>query len=71
MQGLIYHELAKVITDERYEHTSPHSPAPRTNRERTHKTRQWAGRKLIRLGERLVPKHTDLQLKVSTGPPSP
>jgi hypothetical protein len=70
MQGLNYLDLAKVLANEHYENTNAHSVAPKNRRGR-HNARQWAGTHLIHLGERLVPRTTELQLKVSTGPPRP
>ncbi len=68
MQGLNYLDLAKLIASEH--HTSnPHSPTPKSSPTRAHRTRQWAGRHLIQIGERMIPKPSELQLKVSTGPP--
>lgn len=71
MQGLNYLDLAKVIANEHYEHTGLHTVPSANRRRRGYKTRQWAGTHLIHLGERLMPRSNDLQLKVSTGPPCP
>jgi hypothetical protein len=70
MQGINYLDLAKVIAGEHYTN-NPHSPAPKTGPSRANRTRQWAGRHLIQIGERMIPKSSELQLKVSTGPPCP
>ena len=70
MQGQNYLDLARLIADEHYT-TNPHSPAPESGTARVRRTRQWVGRHLIQMGERLIVKPTELQLKVSTGPPCP
>ncbi len=71
MQGLNYLDLAKNIADSHL-NSNGHPRAPQTNNtSAAHRTRNWIGRRLIDLGERLVPPPRDLQLKVSTGPPCP
>jgi hypothetical protein len=70
MQGPSYLDLAKVIASE-HRTTSPDAPAPQTRRDGGHRTRQWVGLRLIHIGERMIPKPAELQLKVSTGPPCP
>ena len=70
MQGPNYLDLAKNIADSHLEDNGPripYSPSPST----TSRTRTWIGRRLIDIGERLVPRPRDLQLEVSTGPPCP
>ena len=69
MHTLNYIDLARATVDERHRRISPHARVLQTNHNSGHKARQWAGRKLIRLGERLTPQPNELQLKVSTGPP--
>ncbi len=69
MQGLNYLDLARNLADSHLEGAdSPHyyaTPQP------THRTglREWLGHKLIHTGERLIPRPSELRLKVSTGPP--
>jgi hypothetical protein len=68
MQGPSHLDLAKLIADEHLT-TDPHSPTSGTVRQ--NRMRRWVGHLLISIGERLVPRPTELQLKVSTGPPCP
>ncbi len=70
MQGPNYLDLARLIADERH-NINPHTPGPQPSTRRAHRTRQWVGHYLSRMGERLTPQPTELQLKVSTGPPCP
>ena len=69
MQGPSHLDLAKTLADEHLATTYDHHtsrPQGTSNRVRT-----WAGHRLIDIGERLTARPTELQLKVSTGPPCP
>ncbi len=72
MQGPNYTHLSvpKTSADMRLNNTDP-QPAHSPSDGRATATRAWVGRKLIHIGERLVPRPRELQLKVSTGPPCP
>lgn len=72
MQGFNYLDLAKNLADGHFEATRDgyYSPTARARRERSG-AREWLGRQLIHLGERIAPRPADLRLEVSTGPPSP
>ncbi len=62
-------DLAKTLADEHLATTYDHHtsrPEGIATRLRT-----WAGHRLINTGERLTTRPTELQLKVSTGPPCP
>ncbi len=69
MQGPTQLDLAKTLagehrgSDDYVELTANDSLADRI--------RQWTGQHMISFGERLTARPTDLQLKVSTGPPCP
>ncbi len=69
MQGPTELDLAKTLADEHLTNThNHHSTVPATVADRM---RSWAGHRLIAVGERLSTRPTELQLKVSTGPPCP
>jgi hypothetical protein len=68
MQGPSHLDLARTLANEHLETAS--SPALRSA-PRPSALRGWVGRQLITLGERLEPRPTELQLRVSTGPPCP
>jgi hypothetical protein len=71
MQGPSHLDLARTLADEHLRHTNAHrlnQPRPEAA---TDKLRSWVGHRLIGIGERLATRPTDLQLKVSTGPPCP
>jgi len=71
MLGPSHLDLARTLanehlrTDRHYVHQAA-KPDPSPSR-----MRQWAGQRLIGIGERLAARPAELQLKVSTGPPSP
>ena len=72
MQGPNYLDLAKNIADSHLDNSRHRNPANSVAAVNgSHKARAWIGRRLINIGERIVPHPRDLQLKVSTGPPCP
>lgn len=71
MQGPNYLDLAKVVADSHL-NTNGHPELPHSPRTAAaNRARTYIGRRLIDIGERLVPQQRELQLKVSTGPPCP
>lgn len=69
MQGPSHLDLAKTLAEEHLRNTHGYDsplPSPATST-----MRAWVGQRLITLGERMAPRPTELQLKVSTGPPCP
>jgi len=69
MQGLGTLDLARTLADELLRSRHAAEAPRRTAKARA--VRHWLGSHLIQLGEALTPKPTELQLKVSTGPPYP
>jgi len=70
MQGPSHLDLAKTLADEHLRNDRFYvEAAPKAGR--VNRLRQWAGYQLIDIGERLATRPTELQLKVSTGPPCP
>ena len=69
MQGPSHLDLARTLANEHLRSaTAPTVPAGPSGVETV---RGWIGRQLISIGERLEPRPTELQLRVSTGPPCP
>lgn len=69
MQGLATLDLARILSEEHLHYLRTAEALRRTTH--AHAIRHWLGSHLIQLGEALTPKPTELQLKVSTGPPYP
>jgi hypothetical protein len=69
MQGLATLDLARILAEEHLR--SLHAAGALRRTAQAHTVRHWLGSHLIQLGEALTPKPTELQLKVSTGPPYP
>jgi hypothetical protein len=69
MQGQGTLDLARTLADEHLRSVDAGGAVRRPAR--AHAVRHWLGNHLIQLGEALTPKPTELQLKVSTGPPYP
>ena len=69
MQGPSHLDLARTLANEHLRNTGHPELPSRSNQ--LSALRGWIGRQLISIGERLEPRPTELQLKVSTGPPCP
>jgi len=69
MQGPSHLDLARTLANEHLRNTS--APALPAAPSRTRTVRRRLSRHLIAVGERLEPRPTELQLRVSTGPPCP
>ena len=67
MLGPSHLDLARTLANEHLETASAPTLPPAPSRARA--LRSWVGRHLISVGERLEPRPTELQLRVSTGPP--
>ena len=64
-------DLAKTLADEHLTGDYDHRVNDHNTARATSALRQWTGDWLIRFGERLAARPTELQLEVSTGPPCP
>ena len=71
MQGPSYLDLAKTLADEHLTGDYDHRSEAKVDAKTAKAVRQWLGSRLIDIGERLMPRPTELQLEVSTGPPCP
>ena len=69
MQGPSHLDLARTLANEHLRTASAPELPPRTHPSSA--VRSWVGRHLIAIGQRLEPRPTELQLRVSTGPPCP
>ena len=66
MQGPSHLDLARTLANEHLRNTNRRPQAPSRQR---HTARHWLGHHLIRIGESLVPRPSELQLNANTGPP--
>ncbi len=71
MLGQTNLDLARTLADEHLHGHYDHRSETQIQPEPATAVRHWLGTRLIHIGERLVPRPTELQLKVSTGPPCP
>ena len=71
MLGQTHLDLARTLADEHLSGGYDHRTKARREFAAVRTARQWLGIRLIHIGERLVPRPTELRLKVSTGPPCP
>jgi hypothetical protein len=69
MQGPSELDLARTLAREHLRNTKTSAPVGPSRR--SHAVRHWLGARFISIGEALTPTPTELQLKVSTGPPCP
>lgn len=69
MQGPSHLDLARTLANEHLRNTNNHEN--NVSETTANRLRQWMGHRLITIGERLTARPTELQLKVSTGPPCP
>ncbi len=64
-------DLARTLANEHLSGDYDHRSETQTEAGTARAVRQWLGTRFIHIGERLTPRPTELQLKVSTGPPCP